>query len=83
MVVDLGAPTRVDGIRVAWTSGRAPAARVEFSVDGLTYEAAGTLRTRGRGATLDTGGTTRYVALDIRGRRGHDARVVSLSVLSS
>ncbi|MFC8080613.1 discoidin domain-containing protein [Streptomyces sp. NPDC057307] len=81
MVVDLGAPTAIGGLRIDWTGGRAPSAEAEFSTDGLTYEPAGTFRTRGRDATLAAKGTARYVALRIRGRGRNDARVVSLAVL--
>ncbi|WP_328580902.1 discoidin domain-containing protein [Streptomyces sp. NBC_00370] len=81
MVVDLGAPTAIKEIRVGWTSGHAPTAQAEFSADGLSYQPAGTLRTKGQNATLAAKGTARYVALKVRGRGAHDARVVSLSVL--
>ncbi|GGJ79574.1 hypothetical protein GCM10011583_08940 [Streptomyces camponoticapitis] len=81
MVVDLGEPTAIGEIRISWTGGRVPSAEAEFSTDGLSYEPVGTFRTRGRDATLDAKGTARYVALRIRDRAGHDARVVSLSVL--
>lgn len=80
MVVDLGALTDVGEIRVDWTAGHVPSAQAEFSTDGLSYEPAGTLRTRGRGATLPAKGSARYVALKVRGRGVGDARVVSLSV---
>ncbi|MFD3519870.1 discoidin domain-containing protein [Streptomyces sp. NPDC058653] len=81
MVVDLGEPTAIGEIRISWTGGRVPSAEAEFSTDGLSYESAGTFRTRGRDATLTVKGTARYVALRIWGRAGNDARLVSLSVL--
>lgn len=81
MVVDLGAPMAIGEIQVTWTGGRAPSAEAEFSADGLSYDTAGTFRTRGRVATLTAKGTARYVALRIRGRAGNDARVVAFSVL--
>lgn len=80
MVVDLGAPTAIGEIHVTWTGGRAPSAQAEFSTDGVSYQRAGTLRTRGRQATLGAQGTARYVALRIKDRSGNGARVVSLSV---
>ncbi|MEV0844856.1 discoidin domain-containing protein [Streptomyces sp. NPDC049954] len=80
MVVDLGALTDVGEIRVDWTGGRVPSAQAEFSTDGLSYDTAGTLRVKGRGAALTTKGSARYVALKVQGRGAGDARVVSLSV---
>ncbi|MFD8968971.1 discoidin domain-containing protein [Streptomyces sp. NPDC059568] len=82
MVVDLGAVVPVGEIRVAWTSGRIPTSKVEFSADGLTYTPVGALRVRSRTGTLTAKGGARYVALTVGERGTHDARVVSLSVLA-
>lgn len=83
MVVDLGAVTPVDEIRVAWTGGRIPPSRAEFSADGLTYTPAGSLRVKGRTGTLGTSGSARYVAVAVHERHSRDARIVSVSVLGS
>jgi hypothetical protein len=61
-----------------WTTGRAPAARVEFSTDGLAYTAAGVLT--GRTGTLRTGGSARYVALAVPDGTAPGACLTSLVV---
>ncbi|MFJ4923296.1 discoidin domain-containing protein [Streptomyces sp. NPDC088725] len=83
MVVDLGAQIPVGEIKVAWTAGHVPSARIELSADGLSYRAAGRLTAKGRDAVLRVRDTARYVALSVEGRRARDARVVHLSVLPS
>jgi hypothetical protein len=66
MVVDLGAVTAVSAVELAWTPGRRPAAIVETSIDGLTYQKADT-------------GPARYVAVRTGWRSG-DASLTRLSV---
>ncbi|MEE4545178.1 discoidin domain-containing protein [Streptomyces sp. V4-01] len=78
MVVDLGAVVPVAEVAAVWTNGRAPAARVEFSSDGLAYTTAGVLT--GRTGTLRTGGSARYVALAVPGGTAPGARLSALSV---
>jgi hypothetical protein len=80
MVVDLGSELRVRTIRTAWTTGRVPALRAEFSSDGLTYTPAGQLTGHGRTRLLTTDATTRYVALATDARGSNDARLISLSL---
>ncbi|MGY0489523.1 discoidin domain-containing protein [Streptomyces sp. WG-D5] len=83
MVVDLGAPTAVRTVQVAWTAGGAPAAEVELSMDGIEYRDAGRLDGRGPERTLGLGsaGTrARYVAVRVTGERAPAARLVRLSV---
>ncbi len=79
MVVDLGAAVPLGTVTVRWTGGRAPAARVETSTDGLTYQQAGTLAGRDT-SSLRLQGTARYVALRVQGGAPHGARLVSLAV---
>ncbi|WP_329140372.1 discoidin domain-containing protein [Streptomyces sp. NBC_01476] len=81
MVVDLGSPTPLRQVRAQWTGGRVPAAVVEFSTDGLTYTAAGSLHTRGRTATRDIRTTARYVALTVPGWTTRHAALAGLSVV--
>ncbi|MEV8409720.1 hypothetical protein AB0R12_29205, partial [Streptomyces niveus] len=81
VIAGSSAPALVTAAVVHGTGGRAPSAEAEFSADGLSYDPAGTFRTRGRVATLTAKGTARYVALRIGGRAGKDARVVAFSVL--
>ncbi|WP_143263140.1 discoidin domain-containing protein, partial [Amycolatopsis pretoriensis] len=66
MVVDLGAVTAVSAVELAWTHGRAPAATVELSVDGVTYATA-------------KSGQARYVAVRTHWRAG-DASLSRISV---
>lgn len=80
MVVDLGAAVPVRTVETEWTSGDAPAASVEFSLDGIDYDAAGRLDGRGRTRKLSAGGTARYVALKVDDTRRADARLVRLTV---
>jgi hypothetical protein len=78
MVVDLGAVVQVGEVSAVWTTGRAPAARVEFSTDGLAYTTAGVLT--GRTGTLRTGGSARYVALAVPDGTAPGACLTSLVV---
>ncbi|MFE7169418.1 discoidin domain-containing protein [Streptomyces sp. NPDC057616] len=80
MVVDLGAEFRVRSIRTAWTGGRVPALRAEFSSDGLTYTPAGRLTGHGRTRQLTTELTARYVALATDAGERDGARLITLSL---
>ncbi|WP_333748022.1 discoidin domain-containing protein [Streptomyces sp. IBSBF 2394] len=80
MVVDLGAPTEVRWVEAQWSTGAAPAARVEFSTDGVSYRRAGTLDGRGRVRRLTRAGSVRYVAVTVQGApHAHDG-LIRLSV---
>ncbi|MFJ2956405.1 discoidin domain-containing protein [Streptomyces sp. NPDC087270] len=84
MVVDLGAVVPLGTVTARWTGGRVPAARVETSGDGLTYQQAGTLPARAT-SSLRLKGSARYVALAVPDGAPHGspngaARLVSLSV---
>jgi hypothetical protein len=83
MVVDLGAALPLAEIRAEWTGGRLPATALAYSTDGAGYTDAGRPAVRGRGSSLRLSATARYVALEVTGRRPHDARLVSLSVRTS
>ncbi|MGX1509010.1 discoidin domain-containing protein [Streptomyces collinus] len=80
MVVDLGARTEVRWVEAQWSTGAAPAARVEFSTDGVSYRRAGTLDGRGRVRRLTRAGSVRYVAVTVQGApHAHDG-LIRLSV---
>ncbi|MFD7958027.1 discoidin domain-containing protein [Streptomyces ardesiacus] len=80
MVVDLGALTGVRWVELQWRTGAAPAARVEFSTDGVRYQRAGTLDAHGRVRRLTRAGSARYVAVTVQGTpHAHDG-LVRLSV---
>ncbi|MCF2129301.1 discoidin domain-containing protein [Strepomyces sp. STD 3.1] len=80
MVVDLGASTEVRRVEAEWTTGSAPAARVEFSTDGVRYRRVGTLTGHGRVRTVAYRGPARYVAVTVDGTpRSHEG-LVRLSV---
>ncbi|MGC0414268.1 hypothetical protein RKD32_007197 [Streptomyces sp. SAI-195] len=80
MVVDLGARTDVRWVEAQWRTGAAPAARVEFSTDGVRYQRAGTLDGRGRVRRLTRAGSARYVAVTVQGApHAHDG-LIRLSV---
>ncbi|SEF50092.1 F5/8 type C domain-containing protein [Actinacidiphila yanglinensis] len=79
MVVDLGAAVPLATVTASWTGGRGPAARVETSTDGLTYQQAGTLAARTT-ASLAVRATARYVALALPDGAPRGARLVSLAV---
>ncbi|MGQ4511201.1 discoidin domain-containing protein [Streptomyces sp. DW26H14] len=83
MVVDLGAALPVAEVGALWTGGRVPAAGLAYSTDGVTYTTVGRLPVRGREGSLRAKGTARYIALTVRDRRPHDARLVTLSVRTS
>ena len=81
MVVDLGAAVPLGTVTARWAGGRTPAARIETSADGLTYQQAGTLSGPGPDTSLGLSGLARYVALAVEGGgTPHDARLVSLAV---
>ncbi|MEV6795274.1 discoidin domain-containing protein [Streptomyces sp. NPDC051320] len=80
MVVDLGAAVPLGTVTARWTGGRKPAARIETSTDGLTYQHAGTLSGRSTTASLRLSGQARYVALAVADGAPHGARLVSLAV---
>ncbi|MGW7352065.1 discoidin domain-containing protein [Streptomyces sp. NPDC054784] len=80
MVVDLGARREVRRVEVEWSDGRAPAAHVEFSDDGVRYRRAGTLDGHGRVRSLRRSGAARYVALAVAGAPDARTGVVRLSV---
>ncbi|MGW6057327.1 discoidin domain-containing protein [Streptomyces sp. NPDC055189] len=67
MVVDLGAEQHIGEIRTRWRGSHVPASRVEFSVDGRTYEGSAQLSARG---SLRTDRTARYVALRVTASSG-------------
>ncbi|MFH8484542.1 discoidin domain-containing protein [Streptomyces longisporoflavus] len=67
MVVDLGAEQHIGEIRTRWRGGHIPASRVEFSLDGLTYEGSARLSARG---SLRTDRSARYVALRVTAASG-------------
>ncbi|GAA2610748.1 MULTISPECIES: discoidin domain-containing protein [Streptomyces] len=80
MVVDLGARTGVRWVQAQWRTGAAPAARLEFSTDGVSYQRVGILDGRGRVRRLACAGSVRYVALTVQGApHAHDG-LVRLSV---
>ncbi len=80
MVVDLGASTEVRRVEAEWTTGSAPAARVEFSTDGVRYRRVGTLTGHGRVRAVAYQGPARYVAVTVDGTpRAHEG-LVRLSV---
>lgn len=80
MVVDLGAVVPLATVTAAWTAGRPPAARVETSADGLTYQSAGRLAARPN-ASLRVSASARYVALAVEDTDPRNAaRLVSLAV---
>ncbi len=80
MVVDLGALTGVRWVELQWRTGAAPAARVEFSTDGVRYQRAGTLDAHGRVRRLTRAGSARYVAVTVQGTpHAHDG-LIRLSV---
>ncbi|GAA1576451.1 discoidin domain-containing protein [Dactylosporangium maewongense] len=68
MVVDLGTARTVTAVSLAWTTGAAPAARIETSTDGVTY------------ATLGGSVSARYVAVAVPAWRTGDPDLVHLSV---
>ncbi|WP_399894888.1 discoidin domain-containing protein [Streptomyces sp. BBFR51] len=73
MVVDLGARSQVRWVEAQWTTGAAPAARVEFSNDGVRYQRVGSLDGRGRVRRLTRAGSVRYVAVTVVGTpHAHD-----------
>ncbi|MFI6090877.1 discoidin domain-containing protein [Streptomyces sp. NPDC051218] len=76
MVVDLGAEQHVGEIRTRWRGGHAPAAQVEFSVDGRTYSGSARLSTRG---TLRVDRTARYVALRVTARSGGSLTALTIT----
>ncbi|MER5948110.1 discoidin domain-containing protein [Streptomyces sp. NPDC001904] len=80
LVVDLGAVRRIGTVEAQWTSGGAPAGRVQFSDDGIEYRDAG--RTGGRGPVrrLSAAGEARYVAFQVEGTPSPRARLVRLTV---
>ncbi|MFD7463382.1 discoidin domain-containing protein [Streptomyces tendae] len=80
MVVDLGAPTEVRWVEAQWRTGAAPAARVEFSTDGVSYRRAGTLDGRGRVRRLTRAGSVRYVAVTVQGAPHAHEGLIRLSV---
>ncbi|MFD7562608.1 discoidin domain-containing protein [Streptomyces tendae] len=80
MVVDLGAPTEVRWVAAQWRTGAAPAARVEFSTDGVSYRRAGTLDGRGRVRRLTRAGSVRYVAVTVQGAPHAHEGLIRLSV---
>lgn len=67
MVVDLGAEQHISEIRTRWRGGHAPAAHVEFSLDGRTYDGSARLSSRG---AVRVDRRTRYVALRVTARSG-------------
>ncbi|MFE6164196.1 discoidin domain-containing protein [Streptomyces sp. NPDC056486] len=67
MVVDLGAEQHIGEIRTRWQGSHVPASRVEFSLDGRTYDGSARLSARG---TLRTDRTARYVALRVTASSG-------------
>ncbi|MFF4470392.1 discoidin domain-containing protein [Streptomyces sp. NPDC001599] len=80
MVVDLGTRTGVRWVEAQWRTGAAPAARVEFSTDGVRYQRVGALDGRGRVRRLTRSGSVRYVAVTVQGApHAHDG-LVRLSV---
>jgi hypothetical protein len=81
MVVDLGSVTDIHGVMTRWRHGPAPAAVIEFSTDGVTYEPAGALTRRGSSAGLDVRGTARYVALALSGGHLGHAGLTALTVV--
>ncbi|MET8663751.1 discoidin domain-containing protein [Streptomyces tendae] len=80
MVVDLGAPAEVRWVEAQWRTGAAPAARVEFSTDGVSYRRAGTLDGRGRVRRLTRAGSVRYVAVTVEGAPHAHEGLIRLSV---
>jgi hypothetical protein len=80
MVVDLGAVVPLGTLTARWTAGPAPAARVETSADGLTYQPAGTLTGRGPAVSLPLAGQARYVAVAVPDDVPRLPRLVSLSL---
>lgn len=80
MVVDLGTRTGVRWVEARWRTGAAPAARVEFSTDGVRYQQAGTLDGRGRVRRLTRAGSARYVAVTVQGAPHAHEGLVRLSV---
>jgi hypothetical protein len=71
MVVDLGATHALAAAVLHWTHGRAPAATVSVSSDGLAWQPAGAA---GRDGRVPLEGSARYVAVDVpSGRRGDGA----------
>ncbi|MFH8443192.1 discoidin domain-containing protein [Streptomyces sp. NPDC018026] len=80
MVVDLGTSTGVRWVEARWRTGAAPAARVEFSTDGVRYQRVGTLDGRGRVRRLTRAGSARYVAVTVQGAPHAHEGLVRLSV---
>ncbi|MFB7652659.1 MULTISPECIES: discoidin domain-containing protein [unclassified Streptomyces] len=80
MVVDLGASTEVRRVEAEWRTGAAPAARVEFSTDGVRYRRVGTLTGHGRVRAVAYRGSARYVAVTVDGTPHAHEGLVRLSV---
>ncbi|MZD10707.1 hypothetical protein GTW43_37370 [Streptomyces sp. SID5785] len=81
LVVDLGATRPVRRIEAEWSTGRAPAATVRLSADGIDYEQAGRTSGHGRTQSLDTpDGTARYVSFELPRGTSAGARLTRLSV---
>ncbi|MFI7387735.1 discoidin domain-containing protein [Streptomyces sp. NPDC049813] len=80
LVVDLGAEHALRTVEAEWNHGTAPAAEVELSRDGLTYESAGRVTGRGHTRRLTLTGTARYVAFRVSGTARSGTRLVRLTV---
>ncbi|GAA2295321.1 discoidin domain-containing protein [Streptomyces kunmingensis] len=80
LVVDLGTERAPRTVEAEWNHGDAPAAQVELSRDGITYESAGHMAGHGRTRRLTPTGTARYVAFKVAGTARPGTRLVRLSV---
>ncbi|MCL2731445.1 MAG: discoidin domain-containing protein [Actinomycetia bacterium] len=80
MVVDLGAVVPLGTLVAHWTAGPTPAARIETSPDGRTYQPGGTLTGRGPTVSLQLSGQARYVALAVPDDAVRLPRLVSLTL---
>lgn len=70
MVADLGAAYDIGTVKLSWTSGKKPAARVEISTDGTTYT-----------PLTGTPANARYVAVVVTGWQSGQAELTELSVV--
>lgn len=81
MVVDLGSEAVVDAVALSWVRGRVPDARLEYSVDGLTYTPLGRLtRRQGSKPRLEAGMAARYIAVAVPEWKTGDAVLARFTV---
>jgi hypothetical protein len=72
MVVDMGALYQIGGVTLRWTGGQVPDVTLATSVDGRTYQSAGTVP-RGRRVDVPVNAAARYVAVGTGWRPGQAA----------